>query len=57
MIKRKGINSGHSNTITYKCNYYYAQVYGVKDKAVPLHATEALGGSGGIAPTHSRPRH
>jgi hypothetical protein len=26
-------------------------------KAVPLHAMEALGGKGGIAPTHSRPRH
>jgi hypothetical protein len=25
-------------------------------KAVPLHATKALGGRGGIAPTHSRPR-
>jgi hypothetical protein len=29
----------------------------VKSKAVPLHAMEALGGGGGIAPTHSRPRH
>jgi hypothetical protein len=28
-----------------------------KKKAVPLHAMEALGGRGGIAPTHSRPRH
>jgi hypothetical protein len=26
-------------------------------KAVPLHTTEALEGRGGIAPTHSRPRH
>jgi hypothetical protein len=26
-------------------------------KAVPLHAMEVLGGRGGIAPTHSRPRH
>jgi hypothetical protein len=25
----------------------------VKSKAVPLHAMEALGGRGGIAPTHS----
>jgi hypothetical protein len=25
--------------------------------AIPLHAMEALGGRGGIAPTHSRPRH
>jgi hypothetical protein len=30
---------------------------GKKGKAVPLHAMEALGGKGGIAPTHSRPRH
>jgi hypothetical protein len=29
----------------------------VKGKAVPLHAMEALWGRGGIAPTHSRPRH
>jgi hypothetical protein len=28
-----------------------------KSKAVPLHAMKALGGRGGIAPTHSRPRH
>jgi hypothetical protein len=28
-----------------------------KGKAVPLHAMETLGGRGGIAPTHSRPRH
>jgi hypothetical protein len=28
-----------------------------KGKAVPLHAMEALGGRGAIAPTHSRHRH
>jgi hypothetical protein len=28
-----------------------------KGKAVPLYAMKALGGRGGIAPTHSRPRH
>jgi hypothetical protein len=28
----------------------------IKGKAVPLHTMEALGGRGGIAPTHSRPR-
>jgi hypothetical protein len=28
-----------------------------KGKAVPLHAMEAIGGRGGISPTHSRPRH
>jgi hypothetical protein len=35
----------------------YLIVYVHKGKAVPLHAMEALGGRGGIAPTHSRPRH
>jgi hypothetical protein len=29
----------------------------LKAKAVPLHAMKALGGRGGIASTHSRPRH
>jgi hypothetical protein len=29
----------------------------VKGKAVPLHAMEALGGRGAIAPTHSGTRH
>jgi hypothetical protein len=29
----------------------------IKSKAAPLYAMEALGGRGGIAPTHSRPRH
>jgi hypothetical protein len=28
-----------------------------KAKTVPLHTTEALAWRGGIAPTHSRPRH
>jgi hypothetical protein len=28
-----------------------------KGKAVPLHAMEALGGRGVIAPTHSLPQH
>jgi hypothetical protein len=28
-----------------------------KAKALPLHATKALGWRGSIAPTHSRPRH
>jgi hypothetical protein len=29
----------------------------MESKAVPLHDMEALGGTEGIAPTHSRPRH
>jgi hypothetical protein len=29
----------------------------LKGKAVQLHAMETLGGTEGIAPTHSRPRH
>jgi len=28
-----------------------------KAKAIPLHAMKALGGIGGVAPTHYRPRH
>jgi hypothetical protein len=39
--------------------YHDVGFYGLvkKKKAVPLHAMEALGGRGDIAPTHSRPRH
>jgi hypothetical protein len=33
------------------------EVHQYKAKAVPLHATMALGGRGGLSPTHSRPRH
>jgi hypothetical protein len=40
-----------------KFHYSFSQHYKVKSKAVPLHAMEELGGRGGIAPTHSRPRH
>jgi hypothetical protein len=29
----------------------------LKAKPVPLHAKEAFGWTGGIAPTHSLPRH
>jgi hypothetical protein len=29
----------------------------IKAKAVPLHAMKALGGRGGIGPTHTGPRH
>jgi hypothetical protein len=39
-----------------KLEVYY-RVYKIKAKAVPLHAMEEFGGRGGIAPTHSRPRH
>jgi hypothetical protein len=41
-----------------KCNGKELDVnLDIKGKAVPLHAMEALGGRGGIASTHSRPRH
>jgi hypothetical protein len=43
-----------------KCNgqeFYIDLDIVSKSKAVPLHAMEALGGRGGIAPTHSRLRH
>jgi len=46
-VKAKWKAPGTRNTITYL----------IKGKAVPLHAMEALGGRGGIAATHSRPRH
>jgi hypothetical protein len=36
--------------------YFLKAKQGYK-KAVPLHAMKALGGTGGIAPTHSRPQH
>jgi hypothetical protein len=40
-----------------QCKVPRAEVMFVtKAKAVPLHATKALGWRGGIAPTHSRPR-
>jgi hypothetical protein len=32
-------------------------IFNLKDKAVSLHATKALGGREGIAPTQSRLRH
>jgi hypothetical protein len=35
----------------------YCAHFTLKAKAVPLHATKALGGRGGITPAHSRPRH
>jgi hypothetical protein len=39
------------------CQTLQKQYTVVKGKAVPLHVMKALGGRGGIAPTHSRPRH
>jgi hypothetical protein len=36
---------------------YFTMVIPCKGKAVPLHALEALGVRGGIAPTHFEPRH
>jgi hypothetical protein len=36
---------------------YYIALMITVNKAVSLHAMDALGGIGGIAPTHSRPRH
>jgi hypothetical protein len=35
----------------------HSELASQKAAAVPLHAMEALGGRGGVAPTHSRPRH
>jgi hypothetical protein len=44
-------------TAVYTLHMFPHSYYYIKSKAVPLHAMEALGGRGGIAPTHSRPRH
>jgi hypothetical protein len=37
--------------------YHFNNYWIITHIAVPLHAMEELGGRGGIAPTHSRPRH
>jgi hypothetical protein len=45
------------NDTIYHTRKFLGIIMLIKGKAVPLHAMEALGGRGGIAPTHSRPRH
>jgi hypothetical protein len=40
-----------------RSNHIRKSIKAKKSKEVTLHAMEALGGRGGIAPTHSRPRH
>jgi hypothetical protein len=40
-----------------ECRTCHTKYVSKVSKAVPLHAMEALGGRGGIARTHSRPRH
>jgi hypothetical protein len=55
----------HQNEVSRLSSLFRPTVFSVKlsfvipkkSKADPLHAMEALGGRGGIAPTHSRPRH
>jgi hypothetical protein len=54
-IRKLSPDGGGSGTKIRKRGY--EGDYSGKGKAVPLHALEALGGRGGIAPTHSRPRH
>jgi hypothetical protein len=44
----QSLNSHHHKNLKFHLHIY--------NKAVPLHAVEALGGRGGIVPTHSRPR-
>jgi hypothetical protein len=41
-----------TSNLTYQIMFFTQ----TKAEAVPLHTTEALGGRGGIAPAHSRPR-
>jgi hypothetical protein len=59
-IKQYILESNKDMSETCYYYYYYYRYYFnniITNKAVPLHATEALWGRGGIAPTHSRPRH
>jgi hypothetical protein len=50
--------TGHAALVhVTRYNTLYIDKVKVKSKAVPLHTMEALGGRGGIAPTHPRPRH
>jgi hypothetical protein len=50
-----GVNSGRDVMLT--THPLLVPKSRMSKKAVPLHAMEALGGRGGIAPTHSRPQH
>jgi hypothetical protein len=56
-------NSGRTQRADYgdsnrhKPSVIYRFTKKLKAKDVPLHATKSLEGRGGIAPTHSRPRH
>jgi hypothetical protein len=52
-IQREGL--GYSFLYIVIVTFLKGQIY--KSKVVPLSAMEALGGRGGIAPTHSRPQH
>jgi hypothetical protein len=51
------------STTCFSCGIYIFRIQlnsvcpAKKGKAVPLHATKALVGRGGIAPVNSRPRH
>jgi hypothetical protein len=45
------------NSMVFVTSSCRRKAYTYRFIAVPLHAMEALGGRGGIAPTHSRPRH
>jgi len=44
-------------TVIRRCQEKWLYHLEKKAKAVPLHAREALGGRGSIAPTHSQPRY
>jgi hypothetical protein len=48
---------GKDENLVYLSPCNFKRYFKGKGKAVPLHAMEALGGRGRIAPTHSRPRH
>jgi hypothetical protein len=55
-ISKEAMNLIMGQSILYWIMYFLS-IHTTKSKAVPLHAMDVLGGRGGIAPTHSRPRH
>jgi hypothetical protein len=57
-VKVKVSNSRRRHICNFEQREYCVVVrVKVKAKQSPLHAMEALGGRGDVAPTHSRPRH
>jgi hypothetical protein len=60
-LSRMVLNPLLSSKVSFMCNTAWSglrdRLWSKESKAVSLHAMVALGVRGGIAPTHSRPRH